>query len=46
MISMNSSIYRQSLWSFSTGRGEAKDKAFVRVLLDRDREIMLCRLKE
>lgn len=46
MICKNSSIYRESLWSFSTGRGQAKEKDFVRMLLERDKELMLCRLKK
>lgn len=46
MISKNSSIYRESLWSFSSDRGQAKENAFVRTLLARNRELMLGRLKQ
>lgn len=46
MISKSSSIYRESLWSFSTGRGQAKEKVYVRMLLERDKELMLRRLKQ
>lgn len=46
MMCKNSSMYRESLWSFSAGRGQPKEKDFVRMLLERDKELMLCRLKQ
>lgn len=46
MISNNSSIYRESLWSFSTSRGQAKEKAFIRMLLEKNRELMQRQLKQ
>lgn len=46
MISKNGSIYRESLWSFSSSRGQAKEKVYVRMLLERDKELMLSRLKQ
>lgn len=46
MISKHSSIYRESLWSFSTSRGQERETAFLRMLLERDRELMLRHLKQ
>lgn len=46
MVSKNSSVYRESLWSFSAGRGQARETAFFRMLLEREREFMLRQLKQ
>lgn len=46
MVSKNSSIYRESLWSFSSGRGHTRETALLRMRLERDREVMLCQLKQ
>lgn len=45
MIFKSSSIYRQSLWSFSTRGGHPRE-VFVRMQLERDKELMLCQIKQ
>lgn len=46
MVSKSSSIYRESLWSFSAGRGQAREAAFFRMQWERDRKFMLHQLKQ
>lgn len=48
MVSKSSSIYRDSLWSFSMsgGRGPTRETAFLRMVLERDRELMHQQMKQ
>lgn len=46
MVSKNSPMYKESLWSFSLSRGQTREAALLRMRLERDREIMLCQLKQ
>lgn len=46
MVSKNSTLYRESLWSFSAGRGQAREASLFQMLLERDRKFMLHQLKQ
>lgn len=46
MVSKNSPMYRESLWSSSLSREQTREAALLRMRLERDREVLLRQLKQ